>query len=477
MAQQVKTQVQNVVDVTLLEYSRQAMRRYGLSVIEERALPDFRDGLKPVQRKIAWAMYKLGLRSTAPIVKSARIVGDTIGKFHPHGDTACYGAMVTMANLSEPIVDGHGNWGGMFDEAAAYRYTNAKLTKYSDHCFFAPEYIRIAQLVPNYDGKDVEPVILPSLLPNLLLNGSTGIAVATTSNIPPFKLEGVAKLVKGVLGGKKLTPQICMKVLEFNYKYGGEVYIEEPEYRKELLQFYKTGIGSATFVSPHKWDANKRTMTFTSFAPNLNVLNALSKIREDFSEVQNIEDATSIESGVCFIITLKKSVSSAKLNEVRENISVYLESTQHYKTNVTERYLENGEPLVKFRTFNIPDLITEWCDWRTELELKMLKNELLIQQKDIDRTNLLLLAQKNRALIAKSWEADDQDKFIMKALKIDAEQTKVVLSLTQRSLGKLDRSSLLKKLEDQRKMEKQIKSWIKDPKAKIVNDINKLLKV
>src|SRR5258706_2592469 len=180
---------------SLAEFTEKAYLDYSMYVILDRALPSVADGLKPVQRRIVYAMSELGLSATAKFKKSARTVGDVLGKYHPHGDSACYEAMVLMAqkfSLRYPLIDGQGNWGSQDDPKsfAAMRYTESKLTRYAD--------VLLSELAhgtvdwqPNFDGSMEEPQILPSRLPNLLLNGTTGIAVGMATDIPPHNLREV----------------------------------------------------------------------------------------------------------------------------------------------------------------------------------------------------------------------------------------------------------------------------------------------
>jgi DNA gyrase/topoisomerase IV subunit A len=161
----------DVVKRDLAKLIDRAMKRYGETTLEDRSIPDGYDGLKPVHRRVLWSAFKMGLKPTGDVVKSARIVGDVIGKFHPHGDLACYGALVSMVNFPVPLFDGTGcNFGSLVDMEASMRYTNTRLTAFSEAIYFNPEYIRVTKLIPNYDYKDEEPILLPALLPMILVN-------------------------------------------------------------------------------------------------------------------------------------------------------------------------------------------------------------------------------------------------------------------------------------------------------------------
>ena len=194
---------------------------YAMSVIAARALPDVRDGLKPVQRRVLYSMVELNNGPDKPHRKSARIVGDTMGKYHPHGDSSIYGSLVFMAqpwSMRYPLVDGHGNFGSMDgDGAAAMRYTEARLSKISME-LLADINKNTVDFIPNFDGTENEPTVLPSRYPNLLVNGATGIAVGMATNIPPHNLresiDGVVKIIDDRIEGKETTIEDVMEIIQ-----------------------------------------------------------------------------------------------------------------------------------------------------------------------------------------------------------------------------------------------------------------------
>ena len=194
---------------------------YAMSVIAARALPDVRDGLKPVQRRVLFSMVELNNGPDKPHRKSARIVGDTMGKYHPHGDSSIYGSLVFMAqpwSMRYPLVDGHGNFGSMDgDGAAAMRYTEARLSRISME-LLADINKNTVDFIPNFDGTENEPTVLPSRYPNLLVNGATGIAVGMATNIPPHNLresiDGVVKIIDDRIEGKETTIEDVMEIIQ-----------------------------------------------------------------------------------------------------------------------------------------------------------------------------------------------------------------------------------------------------------------------
>jgi topoisomerase-4 subunit A len=230
---------------TLKDYTESAYLNYSMYVIMDRALPHIGDGLKPVQRRITYAMSELGLKAGSKYKKSARTVGDVLGKFHPHGDSACYEAMVLMAqpfSYRYPLVDGQGNWGSADDPKsfAAMRYTESKLTKYAD--------VLLAELgqgtvdwQPNFDGSLQEPITLPARLPNILLNGTTGIAVGMATDVPPHNLREVANACIHVLDNPKATTQdLTQFVLGPDYPTDAEIITP----KADIQRMYETGKGS-----------------------------------------------------------------------------------------------------------------------------------------------------------------------------------------------------------------------------------------
>ena len=210
-------------------------------VILDRALPHISDGLKPVQRRIIYAMSELGLKASSKFKKSARTVGDVIGKFHPHGDSACYEAMVLMAqdfSYRYPLVDGQGNWGSMDDPKsfAAMRYTESKLTAYADILLSEVEQGTVEWL-PNFDGTLQEPKLLPARLPNILLNGTTGIAVGMATDIPPHNLKEVASACIRLLDAPKSSvPELCKHIKGPDFPTNAEIISSKTSIR----EIYKT---------------------------------------------------------------------------------------------------------------------------------------------------------------------------------------------------------------------------------------------
>ncbi|MGD8958169.1 MAG: DNA gyrase subunit A, partial [Chromatiaceae bacterium] len=245
MSEHVEIGPEGIEQVSMRQYTEKAYLDYSMYVILDRALPNVGDGLKPVQRRIVYAMSELGLKASAKYKKSARTVGDVIGKFHPHGDSAAYEAMVLMAqgfSYRYPLIDGQGNWGSPDDPKsfAAMRYTESRLAPYAD-ALLSELGQGTVDWVPNFDGTLDEPSVLPARLPNLLLNGTTGIAVGMATDIPPHNLrEIIAATVRLLEKPRSTVRELCEHVLAPDFPTGGEIITP----REEIISLYETGRGA-----------------------------------------------------------------------------------------------------------------------------------------------------------------------------------------------------------------------------------------
>ena len=234
---------EQIISTEYSELMQKAYIDYAMSVIVARALPDVRDGLKPVQRRTLYDMYELGIRSDRPYRKSARIVGDTMGKYHPHGDSSIYDALVVMAQEFKkglPLIDGHGNFGNIEgDGAAAMRYTEARLEKITEDAFLADLDKDVADFGPNFDETEKEPVVLPVRIPNFLINGSEGIAVGMATSTPPHNLAEVIEAELALLDDPDITTEALMRILPGPDFPTGGIIVN----RDDLPQIYETGQG------------------------------------------------------------------------------------------------------------------------------------------------------------------------------------------------------------------------------------------
>jgi topoisomerase-4 subunit A len=293
---------------TLATFTEKAYRDYSMYVILDRALPALSDGLKPVQRRIVYAMSELGLAGSAKHKKSARTVGDVIGKFHPHGDSACYEAMVHMAqdfSYRYPLVDGQGNWGSTDDPKsfAAMRYTESRLTRYAD--------VLLDELAdgtvdwgPNFDGSLEEPLWLPARLPNLLLNGASGIAVGMATDIPPHNLREVVAACIQLLDEPESTTRALLKHIKApDLPTGAEIITG----RAELLEMYEQGTGSYRARATWEQEASSGAIVITQLPYQVSGSRVQEQIAQQMRDkklpmVEDIRDESDHENATRLVI-------------------------------------------------------------------------------------------------------------------------------------------------------------------------------
>lgn len=461
-------------EVTVLV--RKNMREYGIEVNEERSVPCVIDGLKPVQRRILWAMHRLGLEKGTPI-KAARTVGDTIGKYSPHGDSATYDAMVTLANHLVPTVLGKGNWGSKTgDKAAHYRYTNAKLSAYGA-AFFDPYYMPVIDLVPNYDGKDQEPVILHAPLPNILLNGSSGIGVGLTTEIPAYTPKSVVALLKHAIQNGPATALDCYRMLDFATESNGKVFRKSQ--KAALRQLYTTGIGSIKFRSRIEWVAQKKAWHLTGVAPFRGVDNYVAKIWSvaEIDGVSNVEDRSKNYNIDFWIYS-----SGRNVEDVGRKIYDHLTSVMHYKCNVNERKFVNktGLPEVEVTLHNmtVPQMVNRWLIWRRDLEIRATKYHIGEVVKALRRNEILLLAVKHRdyiiSLIQSKYTDEQIKKGLRDTLKLQPSEVSIVFDLQWRKLRALEGAELEKQRSDLESTKKTYEDRTKRPEPWIIKHLDKM---
>lgn len=307
---------EKIIKTEYSEVMQKSYIDYAMSVIIARALPDARDGLKPVQRRVLYDMHELGIKYDKPYRKSARIVGDTMGKYHPHGDSSIYDALVVMTQDFKkglPLVDGHGNFGNIEgDGAAAMRYTEARLEKVTQEAFLADLDKDVVDFIPNFDETEKEPSVLPVKIPNLLVNGSEGIAVGMATSIPPHNLGEVADAVKAYMLDETITTEGLMKYIKGpDFPTGGIVINKD-----ELLEIYETGVGKIKVrgkVDIEKGKAGKTNVVISEIPYPMIGAN-ISKFLMDvaaLSETKKTQDIVDISNqsskeGIRIVIELKK---------------------------------------------------------------------------------------------------------------------------------------------------------------------------
>ena len=383
--------MEQIIQIDFTEEMKNSYRDYAMSVIIARALPDVRDGLKPVQRRILYAMSELSLAPDRPHRKCARIVGDTMGKYHPHGDSSIYDALVHMTedySLSIPLVDGHGNFGSIDgDGAAAMRYTEARLS-YGAKTMLDNLDKGLVPFIPNFDESEQEPSVLPAMLPNLLINGTTGIAVGMATNIPP---HNAGEIIDGVIAYMDRPNISTEKLMEYipgpDFPTGGSIINQE-----DLLSIYETGEGKIKVrgkVEIEKSDNGRQNIIiseipFTVAGNKTKLVETLSGLMKDkvFDEIYDVRDESSKE-GIRIIVEVKKDRNIDNLlNGLYKKTA--LEDT--YSVNLLA--VKDQQPI----TFTLKSLIEEFVLFQEELYTKEYEHLLAKARKRLEIVQGLIKA-------------------------------------------------------------------------------------
>ena len=420
----------------LSRFTEQAYLNYSMYVILDRALPHVGDGLKPVQRRIIYAMSELGLKASAKYKKSARTIGDVLGKFHPHGDTACYEAMVLMAqhfSYRYPLIDGQGNWGSPDDPKsfAAMRYTEAKLSQYAK-TLLAELGQGTVDWQPNFDGTLNEPKVLPAQVPNLLLNGTTGIAVGMATDIPPHNLKEIVNACIYLLDEPNATvAQLCKFVPGPDFPTAAEIITP----KKELVALYKSGNGSIRMRAAYE----KTNGEIVLYALPYQVSG--SKIIEQIAQqmqakklpmVDDVRDESDHENPTRIVISPRSN--RVDIDSLMSHLFATTDLERTYRVNMNVIGLD-GKPQVK----NLFAMLTEWLTFRRQTLTKRLQYRL---EKVTQRLHILaglLIAYLNLDAVIKIIRTEDQAKpKLMKNFKLSEAQAEAILELKLRQLAKLE---------------------------------------
>jgi topoisomerase-4 subunit A len=420
----------------LKSFAERAYLDYSMYVILDRALPSLSDGLKPVQRRIIYAMSELGLAAGAKHKKSARTVGDVIGKFHPHGDSACYEAMVHMAqdfSYRYPIVDGQGNWGSTDDPKsfAAMRYTESRLTRYADLLLEELDSATV-EWVPNFDGSLEEPTLLPARVPNLLLNGGSGIAVGMATDIPPHNLREVVNACVALLDDPDLTTRkIMAHVKGPDLPTGGEIVSP----RADLVQMYETGNGSFKARATYTIEDGEIVIDALPFqVSGAKVLEQIETLRQQkkLPMVDFTRDESDHENPTRLVIVPKSS--RVDVVELMNHLFATTDLERNYRVNLNVIALD-GRP----RVMGLKQLLLEWLEFRKATVTRRLKHR---HEKVSARLHILdglLIAYLNLDEVIRIVRREDEPKpVLIKRFKLSEEQAEAILETKLRHLARLE---------------------------------------
>ena len=425
-----------VEGMPLKQYAEKAYLDYSMYVILDRALPHIGDGLKPVQRRIVYAMSELGLKSNAKFKKSARTVGDVIGKFHPHGDSAAYEAMVLMAqsfSYRYPLVDGQGNWGSPDDPKsfAAMRYTESRLTAYAD--------VLLAELgqgtvdwVPNFDGTMDEPSLLPAQVPNILLNGTTGIAVGMATDIPPHNLREVVTAAITLLDAPKTTlAELCEIIQGPDYPTEAEIITS----REDIAQIYATGRGGLRMRAV--WGAEHGDIVITALPHQASGSRVLEQIAQQMQAkklpmVADLRDESDHENPTRLVIVPRSNRIDREALMSHLFATTDLEKT--YRVNLNMIGID-GRPGVR----SLDGILSQWLSFRRETVRRRLSYRLERVQRRLHILEGYLVAYLNIDEVIHIIRTEEEPKqALMQRFEISDIQAEAILELKLRNLAKLE---------------------------------------
>ncbi|HYQ71292.1 MAG TPA: DNA topoisomerase IV subunit A, partial [Gammaproteobacteria bacterium] len=420
----------------LKSFTEKAYLDYSMYVILDRALPHIGDGLKPVQRRIIYAMSELGLLAAAKHKKSARTVGDVLGKFHPHGDSACYEAMVHLAQsftCRYPLIDGQGNWGSPDDPKsfAAMRYTEARLTQYAE--------VLLTELgqgtvdwVPNFDGTLEEPMLLPARLPNVLVNGATGIAVGMATDIPPHNLSEITRAAILLLDKPKSTLEdLCEIIQAPDFPTGGEIITP----RSEIIEAYRNGNGSVRMRACYEVENGDIVITAlpyqTSGGKVLEQI-AAQMVAKKLPMVEDLRDESDHENPTRLVIAPRSSRVDVEALMSHLFASTDLERSTRINLNMIGL---DGRPQVK----NLRDILKEWLEFRTATVRRRLEYRLDKVNRRLHLLDGLLIAFLNLDEVIRIIRSEDKPKAaLISRFDLSEEQADYILDTRLRQLARLE---------------------------------------
>jgi len=465
-----ETQRERVIQTDISDELKTSYIDYAMSVIVGRALPDVRDGFKPVHRRIIFAMRELGLAPNRPYMKCARIVGETMGKYHPHGDMAIYDTLVRMAqdfSMRYPLIDGQGNFGSLDgDPPAAYRYTEARLASISE-LLLADIDKDTVNMVPNYDGKNLEPEVLPSAIPNLLVNGSSGIAVGMATNIPPHNLSEVVDTLVMLIDNPQCTLEEAMTVLPGpDFPTGGYIFG-----REGIEEAYRTGRGILKLrarVRTEQLKQGREAIVITEIPYTVNKANLMKEIAElvKYKKIQGLSDIRdeSDRDGVRVVLELKKG----EISQVIIN-NLYKHTSMQISFGVILLAIVNGRP----RYLSLMKILPLYLEHRCEVVRRRTRFDLERAEARLHIVDGLVIAVSNIdeviSIIRKSKDVDEAREKLMKHFSLSQLQAQAILDMRLQRLTGLE----IQKLKDERKellsIIKELKGILASPKK--VNEI------
>jgi topoisomerase IV subunit A len=465
-----KMSLDGVEQMPLESFTESAYLNYSMAVIRDRALPHVSDGLKPVQRRIIYAMSELGLDPASKYKKSARTVGDVLGKYHPHGDSSCYEAMVLMAQnftYRYPLVDGQGNWGQPDDPKsyAAMRYTESKLAKFSE-VLLSDLNLDCTDYIPNFDGTLKEPAYLPSRLPTILLNGTSGIAVGIATNIPPHNVHEIADATIYLIDNPTATVDSLMQFVKGpDYPTKAEIISSH----EDIKRMYETGKGSIRMRAVYEID--KGEIVITALPYQVSSSDVVAKIASLMSakKLPMLTDIRDETSNTCRIILVPRS-NRVDLDQLMSHLfalpKLDLETTYPININILGM---NGNPAVK----SLPTILTEWLEYRSNtVRRRLLKRIEKIESRLHILDALFTVFLNIDKVIEIIREEDNPKKVLIQTFNLTDVQVEYILETKLRQLARLSEMKLKAEYDELIK-EKEFLEGFLNSKVKFKNLLKK----
>ncbi|QJC35846.1 DNA topoisomerase IV subunit A [Enterobacteriaceae endosymbiont of Donacia sparganii] len=450
-----KLKKKNIIEsISLYKFAEHAYLNYSIYVISDRALPHIGDGLKPVQRRVIYAMSELGLKYSCKFKKSARTIGDVIGKYHPHGDAACYEAMVLMAqpfSYRYPLIEGQGNWGSQDDPKsfAAMRYTESRLSKYSDILLNEIEKGTV-EFIPNFDGTLLEPKILPACLPNIILNGASGIAVGMATDIPPHNIKEVSHAIIKLIDYPKIKLSELLNIIQGpDFPTGSEIITS----KEEIYKIYEKGRGSIKLRAV--WEIENNSVIITALPYQISGIRIIEQITTQMRNkklpmIEEIRDESDYENPTRIIIIIRNNFHYLKIEQIMHHLFFTTDLEKSYRINLNMIGL-NNKPAVK----NLIEILSEWILFRRKIVKKRLNFHLNKISKRLHIITGLLIVYSNLEKFIKIIRLNIDPKFIIKKkFNLTDLQVETLLNFKLRSISFIEEKKLInekKKLETEHK--------------------------
>ena len=445
------------------------IEEYQEAIITDRAITSWKDGLKPCGRRLIKSLEDVKAYNNKPTIKSAKIVGDCMGKYHAHGDAGIATSLSTLVNQLYPLVYGHGNWGSLTEKAAATRYTECRLSDIGMkvlECSSAGEYIK------NYSGDYLEYIDIPSRFPTFFVNGTEGIAIGIKVHIPDHNLEEIVNAIKYVLKHKDANTKDLLRYIKGpDYKYGGKLLSS----KEDLYNFYENNEGILKFECHYKIEKIKKgyLLTVTDCCPGFypdSFLTDLDKLYDE--KLISYKNDSSSKDEPCKIEVIYKDESTFEdriHKMLKTSVKYQIYSVDQTKIDSQEKDLD-----IQICTDNFVTLMKRWINWRKSIEVLICKQELDSISNISHKLELKLLVAENLRIVKNSLENDNTEEMMMKELKITKNDVSYILTLNLNSIRKFEIDKIKKDIENANKEISDLKDKIANPDDLLLNELKKL---